>query len=77
MVLISATTGCQLFANLLRLHSASGVNKYLGVKVKHLIEQVLNYDPELPVHIAELTEMNGHQYLVDSELIEMQVVTLR
>lgn len=41
------------------------------MKVGHLIEQLLNYDLELHVHIAELTEMNGHQYYLNSELIEI------
>jgi len=39
------------------------------MKVKHLIEQLLNYDLELPVHIAGLTETNGFQWNLDSELI--------
>ncbi len=41
------------------------------MKVKHLIEQLLNYDPELPVHIAGLTEIDGYQWNLDSELIEI------
>lgn len=46
------------------------------MKVGQLIEQLLDYDLELPVRISKLTEMNGHQYHVDSELIEISRLLL-
>lgn len=46
------------------------------MKLGELVEQLLNYDPDLPVRIAAFEEMNGYDWYLRSPQKEICKVTL-